>query len=399
MANQKRALTFGLPRMHKEAGEKRDFLPELVGKVAGLGVDVYVERGIGSGVGYSDEDYLKVSPRVHVVDNAEAFAQDVVLVLRCPEMDELPRLKKGATLISMIHFPTRPGRIARMKELGIDAISLDSIEDDDRKRLVENMRAVGWNGVEAAFGALEKNYPQFYDEARAPIRVTVMGSGLVGKHAVEAATKYGNRAKATELDARGLPGVEVTVLGRNMTNRWRYMRERFIRTDILVDATQRSDPSQPLVPNEWLGWLPAHAVVCDLVVDPYVLDVEPRTVRSLEGIPRGNLDQYVFFPDDPNWDDTVPPSIASSNRRTVASCYSWPGVHPRECMELYGKQLWPFLEGLFNRGGMDGVDRKGDFIDRALWRASLRAWGGGASDASVHPEDEEKPVGYVRGAK
>ena len=27
-------LTFGLPRMHKEAGERRDFLPELVATIA-----------------------------------------------------------------------------------------------------------------------------------------------------------------------------------------------------------------------------------------------------------------------------------------------------------------------------------------------------------------------------
>lgn len=367
-------LTFGLPRMHKEAGERRDFLPELAKEIAELGVDVFVESGIGSGMGFSDEDYSRVSPRVKVVSHEEAYRQDVVLVLRCPELDEFPKLKRGATLISMIHFPTRPNRIQRLNELGIEAISLDSIADDDGKRLVENMRAVGWNGVEAAFEALEKTYPQFYDPNRAPIRVAVMGSGLVGKHAVEAATKYGNREKARDLDARGLAGVEVTVLGRNLTARWRYMRERLMQTDILVDATQRADSTKPLICNEWLGWLPQHAVVCDLVVDPYILDANPPTVRSLEGIPRGNLDQYIFRADDPNWDKTVPKQVDSQNRRTVASCYSWPGVHPEECMKLYGHQLAPMLHTLFTRGGMENIRPKGEFFERALFRASLRAW-------------------------
>lgn len=371
---EKHPLTFGLPRMHKEAGERRDFLPELAAEVAKLGVEVYVERGIGSGMGLTDADYEAVSPRVHVVDHAEAYRQDVVLVLRCPELDELTKLKRGATLISMIHFPTRPKRIKRLLELGLHAVSLDSIADDDGKRLVENMRAVAWNGVEAGFAALAKNFPEFDDEARGPIRVTVMGAGLVGKHAVESATKYGDRERATALDGKGLAGVEVTVLGRNLTGRWQYMRERFLQTDLLVDATQRSDPSKPLIPNEWLGWLPQHAVVCDLVVDPYVLDGQPPTVRSLEGIPRGNLDQYVFDPEDPKWNDTVPPSIDSRNRRTAVTCYSWPGVHPKECMALYGRQLGPMLETLFRKGGVEALDPGGDFFERALCRASVERW-------------------------
>ena len=298
-------------------------------------------------------------------------------------------MKPGATLVSMIHLPTRPNRIRRLGELGLNAISLDSIADDDGKRLVENMRAVGWNGVEAAFGALAKNFPEFDDEARGPIRVTVMGAGLVGKHAVEAATKYGDRERATALDGKGLAGVEVTVLGRNLTGRRRYMRDRFLTTDLLVDATQRSDSSRPLIPNEWIAWLPQHAVICDLVVDPYVLDASPQTVRSIEGIPRGNLDQYVFAPDDPKWDDTVPKSIDSRNRRTVASCYSWPGVHPEDCMRLYERQLAPMLETLFRLGGAPALRPDGDFFERALCRARLDAWSGSARSTPEETDEGE----------
>lgn len=386
---EKHPLTFGLPRMHKEVGERRDFLPALVAGVAKLGVEVFVEQGIGSGMGLSDQDYAAVSPRVHVVSAKEAYQQDVVLVLRCPEPDELSRLKPGATLISMIHFPTRPKRIKRLLELGLEAVSLDSIADDDGKRLVENMRAVAWNGVEAGFAALAKNFPEFDDEARGPIRVTVMGAGLVGKHAVEAATKYGDRERATALDGKGLAGVEVSVLGRNLTGRWQYMRERFLHTDLLVDATQRSDPSRPLIPNEWLGWLPQHAVVCDLVVDPYVLDGVPPTVRSLEGIPRGNLDQYTFWPEDPKWSETVPASVDSRNRRTVVTCYSWPGVHPKACMELYGRQLAPMLETLFRKGGVANLQPDGDFFERALCRASVHRW----HDEGARAEIDEGEAG------
>ncbi len=373
MARSEPRMTFGLPRMHKEPGERRDFLPSLVETLAAIGVEVRVERGIGSGMGFVDRDYASTSPAVRVVDNAEAFAQDVVLTLRSPE-GRYELLRPGSTLISMLHFPTRPARVQHLLHLGIQAVSLDSIVDDQGRRLVENCRAVAWNGLETAFGALAETYPEIADPCRDPIRVTIMGAGAIGKHAVEAATKYGNLERGAAYDRMELPGVEVVTIGRNLTGHAGYMLERLAVTDVLVDATQRTAATEPLVPNAWLARLPEHAVICDLVVDPYLLDADPPTVRGIEGIPQGNLDRFVFTPNDPEWDGTVPPEIPSSERRTVVSCYSWPGVHPRECMELYEIQLDPLLRTLVGKGGLASVRPDGDFHERALHRASLGAW-------------------------
>ena len=93
---------------------------------------------------------------------------------------------------------------------------------------------------------------------------------------------------------------------QNLSGNEAYFRRRLAQTDILVDATARRDTSRPLFPNAWLGWLPDHAVVCDLAVDPYLLDDDPPVVRGIEGIPQGNLDQWEFGPDDPAW-DRLPP--------------------------------------------------------------------------------------------
>jgi alanine dehydrogenase len=115
-------------------------------------------------------------------------------------------------------------------------------------------------------------------------------------------------------------------------------------------------------------------VICDLVVDPYLLDADPPTVRSIEGIPRGDLDRFGFASDHPAWCDTIPPGIPTEHRRHVVSCYSWPGVRPHECMELYGAQLGPLLEVLLERGGSMGLRADGPYQERALHRAWLRTW-------------------------
>jgi alanine dehydrogenase len=371
MAND-RGLTIGFPRMYNEPGERRAFLPPLMGVLASLDVDVYVEAGSGAGMGYPDDRYLAQSPRVRIVDEATAYRQDIVVVLRAPE-GRYEMLRPGAILLSMLHFATRPERVELLRGLGIEAVALDMVTGDDGRRLVQNLRDVARNGLAAAFDALERRWPAFSSLERAPISVTVLGAGGVGKHAIEWAARCGDDERNARFMGDGLPGVEVVVVEQNLSGNVAYLQRRLGQTDILVDATARRDTSRPLFPNAWLGFLPDHAVICDLAVDPYLLDDDPPVVRGIEGIPQGNLDQWEFGPQDAAWDH-LPPGIPIAQRRTVVSCYSWPGVQPEACMRAYGAQVTPLLKTLIWYGGLPAIGPGISFHGRALWRGSLRHW-------------------------
>ena len=71
---------------------------------------------------------------------------------------------------------------------------------------------------------------------------------------------------------------------------------------------------------------------------------------------------------------SLPPGIPTAERRTVVSCYSWPGVRPEACMEAYGSQVTPLLKTLHWYGGLPAIDASVSFHGRALWRGSLRHW-------------------------
>jgi alanine dehydrogenase len=364
-------ISVGFPRMHKEPGEKRVFLPDFIQMLTHF-ADVYLSEGYGSRLGYSFDDYRQSNPRVFQVEQKEAFQKDYVIVLRSPNYDEFELLNKGACLISMIHYPTRPQRIKILNELGINSISLDSIIDDYNIRLVENMRAVAWNGLEVAFDLLEKYYPGLERANGSPFHVLILGTGMVGKHAVEAATKLGNVERNTsQIEINGIGSIAHSI-GRNLSQNSEVMQSLLGQTDVLVDATQRRNPSQPIVPNAWLAWLPENAIVVDLAVDPYLLDRVPPVVRGIEGIPKGDLDKYVFMPTDPEWDVTVPASVPSEKRRITVSCYSWPGIHPTTCMEHYARQMTPLMEELLTKG-YHGLSMEGGYFERALYRAKLPA--------------------------
>jgi len=374
--------SIGFPRMQNEKSEKRVFLPEFIHFLVNLGAQVYIEEGYGARSGFSFEDYKQAHPNVFLCTREEAFQKEVSLILRSPRSREMKLVKEGTTLISMLHYPTRPIRVARLKNMSIKAISLDSIANDNNIRLVENMKAVAWNGLEAAFDWLETSWPNLIRPDKKPIQVLIIGTGMVGKHAVDAATKLGNIERNNEHIASKGPGSIAVSIGRSIAAKPAAMKKLFRKADVLVDASQRRDSSKPVVPNDWLDWLPEHAVIVDLAVDPYTLNSNPPIVRGIEGIPQGNLDQYTFPFDDPNWDSQIPDSIPSKHRRTTVTCYSWPGVHPEACMRHYGRQLEPLLYHLFKKG-YDKLSLTGEYFERALYRGTLKAWLKGESDRSI----------------
>jgi alanine dehydrogenase len=361
--------------MHYEKGERRDFLPDFVARLHMRGAQVLLEHGYGEGMGYSAQDYLLAGNGVAFGSLEEVFQQDYVLVVRCPLEEHIHLMRPGACLVSMLHFPTRPERVELLRSLNLEAISLDSIKDDTGRRLVENLRSVAWNGVEAAFQALEGVYPSpgFHSPERPPIHVTLLGAGAVGIQVVQAAARYGNPALLRSLAAAGVPGVLVTTVEYDTTRFEDVMAPILRSTDILVDATQRPDPTRPVIPNDWIAWLPAHAVLLDLSVDPYDCRMDPHFTKGIEGIPQGNLDQYQFAADDPVY-HSLPGCVRAVHRRTVVSCYSWPGIHPNSCMEVYGKQLSPLLRTLIDRGGAQNIQPNGKYFERALARAQLSRW-------------------------
>ena len=131
-----------------------------------------MESGIGSGMGRTDVDYSVLSPHVVVTDEVGAYRQDIVVVLRAPD-GKYDRLRRGAVLVSMLHFATRPARVRLLQEMGIDAVSLDLIRDDDGARLIENLRSVAWNGIGAAFAALERSWPELAGPRRSTVKVLI----------------------------------------------------------------------------------------------------------------------------------------------------------------------------------------------------------------------------------
>lgn len=364
----------GLPRMHEEAGERRDFHPDLVRWLDQRGAsEIVLEQGYGNGMGVAGAAYLEASERARFGSVAACMDADVVIVLRCPKSEDIRLMREGSLLVSMLHYTTRPERVRFIADRGLHAVSMDAIVDERGQRMVQNLEIVAWTGVREAFRQIKARHPHFDHPSRRPLHVTCLGSGAVGGHAIHAATRYGDASLREELVASNVPGVEVTVVDFDLTWHEDYMLGRLERTDLLIDATYRLDPSRPVVPNVWLGALPEDAVILDLSADPYALDDEPPVTKGIEGVPQGDLDRWIFGPDDPAWDE-LDPRIDVTNRRLALSCFSWPGLEPVRSMRTYGEQLEPVLRLILEKAPGTWDQESPDHEERAVARAEVSRW-------------------------
>ena len=363
--------TIGFPRMHKEKNEKRDFLPTFFGMLKNEKVQIFLEEGYGMALDYTKEDYFKENEAIQFVSKKKCYEKDVVVVLRSPEFEEIDYMKKGSTLLSMLHYPTRAARIEKLKDKGIFAVSMDSIKNDFLERIVVNYEGTSGNGIDVAFTELAKTYENICIEDKKPIVVSIMGMGRVGLTAARLASKYGNNIVTEEILRDKTKGVLVTLLSRNLTKDKKEMIKQLKKTDILVDATTRDDSTKYIVSNELLGYLKPHSIILDLTSDPYLTDANSVQIKAIEGIPHGTLDKPVIYSDDEQY-NAVPKSLKTLNRRTVVGCNAWPGISPNACMDLYGKQLIYMLQNLITYSTNDFDLDSSDYFNRAIYRGTIK---------------------------
>ena len=363
--------TIGFPRMHKEKNEKRDFLPTFFGMLKNEKVQIFLEEGYGMALDYTKEDYFKENEAIQFVSKKKCYEKDGVVVLRSPEFEEIDYMKKGSTLLSMLHYPTRAARIEKLKDKGIFAVSMDSIKNDFLERIVVNYEGTSGNGIDTAFTELAKIYENICIEDKKPIVVSIMGMGRVGLTAARLASKYGNNEVTETILRDKTKGVLVTLLSRNLTKDKKEMIKQLKKTDILVDATTRDDSTKYIVSNELLGYLKPHSIILDLTSDPYLTDANSVQIKAIEGIPHGTLDKPVIYSDDEQY-DAVPKTLKTLNRRTVVGCNAWPGISPNACMDLYGKQLIYMLQNLITYSTNDFDLDSSDYFNRAIYRGTIK---------------------------
>jgi NAD(P) transhydrogenase subunit alpha len=289
-------LKVGIPK-ETVFGERRvAATPQTCTRIAKLGFDVIVEAGAGEAANYVDATYAETGSKI--VDTATLWRDaDVILKVRAPDLDELARMKDGATLISFIWPAQNRELLEKLQAKKITCLSMDAVPRTTRAQRMDALSATanlaGYRAViEAAAHFGRPLGAQTTAAGRIkPARVLVVGAGVAGLAAVAAARSLG--AVVSAFDTRPTVREQVQSLGatflpfewkgetgegeggyaRQMSDAYLESEQAFIaqhakQSDIIVTtALVPGIPAPKLITSGAIVAMPHGSVVVDLAAE------------------------------------------------------------------------------------------------------------------------------------
>ena len=279
-----------------DGGESRvAATPETVKKIIALGADVAVEPGAGQKSGILDADYAAAGAAVA----ADAVnGADIVLKVRRPQANELPRLKKGAIVIAIMDPYGHEDALRAMADAGLVAFAMELLPRITRAQSMDVLSSqanlAGYRAVIDAAEEYGRAMPMMMTAAGTvpAARVFIMGVGVAGLQAIATARRLG--AIVTATDVRPATKEQVESLGakflavedeefknaqtaagyaKEMSSEYKAKQEALIaehikRQDIVITtALIPGRPAPRLVTKEMVASMRPGSVIVDLAVE------------------------------------------------------------------------------------------------------------------------------------
>lgn len=196
-------------------GETRVALvPELVGKLTGLGYEVGVEPDAGEQAGFSDDDYVEAGATL--VDDVVTGA-DVVVSVNPLDPDRVRLLREGATTVSFLPVTTSHDLVAQLRDARVTSFAMELVPRISRAQSMDALSSQalvsGYRCAIIAAGLLRRFFPLNMTAAGTvpPAQVVVLGAGVAGLQAIATARRLGAVVKA--YDVRAAAAEEIRSMG------------------------------------------------------------------------------------------------------------------------------------------------------------------------------------------
>jgi NAD(P) transhydrogenase subunit alpha len=196
-------MLIGIPRETRTGETRVAATPETVKKYAASGKHaIVVESGAGTMASFPDADYEAAGARTGSA--ADALGADIVLKVRGPAADELPKLKSGAILVGLLN-PFDAAAIESYAKAGVTGFALESLPRISRAQAMDVLSSqaniAGYKAVIIAANEYGKFMPMLMTAAGTvkAARVLVMGVGVAGLQAIATAKRLGAVIEASDV--------------------------------------------------------------------------------------------------------------------------------------------------------------------------------------------------------
>jgi alanine dehydrogenase len=270
-------MRIGVPREIKTHEYRVGLTPEAAREYVAAGHSVLVESAAGHGIGASDAAY-NAAGAIVVDTAAEVFAtSEIVIKVKEPQPSEWDKLREGQILFAFLHLAPDPEQARGLMESGCTAVAYETVTDrfGGLPLLAPMSEVAGRLAIEAAGSALRR-----YAGGRGlliggvpgvpPVRIVVIGGGVVGTHSARMAVGLGADVVILDRSLERLRQLDDFFAGRVCTrfSTLKAVEEEIAAADVVIGAVLVPGATAPrLISRTMLGRMKKGAVLVDVAID------------------------------------------------------------------------------------------------------------------------------------
>ena len=325
--------------------------PETVKKLVALGAKVKVEAGAGERSRFTDAALAAQGAEI-VSSAADALRDaDVLLRVRRPAAADLATLKPGALVIAMLNpYGDRAG----IEALAASKAALFSMEFMPRITRAQSMDVLssqanlaGYKAVIDAAAMFQQAMPMMMTAAGTvpAAKAFIMGAGVAGLQAIATARRLGAQVSAT--DVRPAAKEQVASLGAKFIA---------VEDDEFKQAQTAAGYAKPMSAEyqaKQAELVANHIKAQDIVITTALIPGRPAprliTRAMVESMKPGSIIVDLAAERGGNCELTKPGEIAEHNGVRIYGPLNLAGEIAVNASSLYAKNLYAFLETLFDK--------------------------------------------------
>ena len=352
----------GIPRESQPGESLVAATAKTVVQLQQLGYDVIVERDAGARAGQEDAAFTEAG--AHIVGTDEVWVADVVVKVNAPTLDEVAKLRRGGTIISMMAPARSPELVAALAAQGVTALAMDAVPRISRAQSMDVLSSMAnVAGYRAVVEAAHEFGRMFTGQVTAagkipPARVFVVGAGVAGLAAIGAASGMGAIVRA--FDVRPEVAEQVESMGAT-----------FVRADFEAEVSPDGYAKEMTAEQEaaTAAMYDEEARAADIVITTALIPGRPAPqlvhATTVAGMRNGSVIVDMAAANGGNCEGTViDRRVVTPNGVTILGYTNLPGRLAAQTSQLYGtnvvnlfKLLTPARDGLLALDLDDVVQR------------------------------------------
>ena len=373
-------MRIAIPRERRPQERRVAASPDTVKRLVGMGHEVVIETGAGSGAAFPDAAYRASGARIASDERDALSSADIILKVQRPEPAEIGTMKRGAVLVGMLSPLQNPAEVKAYADAGLTAFAMELVPRITRAQAMDVLSSqanlAGYRAVLEASVAFGRALPMMMTAAGtiAPARVLVMGAGVAGLQAIATARRLGAIVSAT--DVRLAAKEQVESLGatflvvdveamKQMETSGGYakeMGEDFARRqrEHITEALKKIDIAlcTALIPGRKAPILITKEMVAVMRPGSVIVDLAVEQGGNVEGSKPGE-------------------DVTTANGVTILGHLNLPSHIAVDASQLYAKNLLAFLGLIIDKDKSLKIDPADEIV-----KASLLTRDG----AIVHPQ-------------